>query len=364
MSLIIKIDEIKTEKHLGKAISYIMNEEKAKGLSLSNSGISPEQITETFFLTKQLHPSRGNRQAYHYKFSFSKDEKIKAEDALKFIQEWVEEYLGDGFDYVYSVHQDREHMHMHLIFNSVCRDGGKFRHNNGDWNRIIRPLTNRIAIKYNTGLLKDKNPSLDYSKDYEQKKDGFSWKEKVQRDVDECISQSKSYREFKENMVIKFQYQLREGVSQEHGLYLSLTPQGKAKAIRTYRLDEGYMPVDIERKIAGTYEKKENRYYAKRLDWATSRNYTFIPYKELSEYQKQMVRKSLDARRMYARTGTSLQMHEQSVRAIRKMTKEGKRYGTVYKRKRESEWMRGEQSQERKQRENGRKKQERDYSKH
>lgn len=315
-----------------------MNEKKTKGLSLSNAGITSQQITETFLLTKQIHPSRGNRQAYHYKFSFSKDETIKGQAALDFIKEWVQEYLGDNYDYVFSVHQDRDHMHMHLIFNSVCREGGKFRHNNGDWDKIIRPLTNQLAEKYQTGFLKDKDPQLDYSSNYEKKKDGFSWKEKVQQDIDKCIAISKSYGDFKRKLVQEFHYQLREGVSKEQGLYLALTPPGKAKAIRTYRLDCGYMPVEIEGRINGTYvmekTEKQSRTFSssKRLDWMTSRNYSFIPYKELSEYQKQMVRNMLDARRMYQRTGTSLQMHEQSVNVIRKMKEESKTYGVIQKR--------------------------------
>ncbi len=338
--MIIKLDKIKTEDHLSKAIAYIMNEKKTKGLSFSNAGITSNQITETFFQTKKMHPSRGNRQAYHFKFSFSKDETISPENALAFIKDWVNEYLGEDYDYVFSVHQDREHMHMHLVFNSVRREGGKFHYEKRDWNNIIKPLSNRLAEKYNTGPLKDKDPKLDYSTDYEKKVEGFSGIEKVQSDMDKCIAMSKSYGDFKGEMVQLFHYQLREGVSKEHGLYLSLTPPGKAKAIRTYRLAPGYMPAEIEGRIDGTYVMQERKqqsqksYKPKGLGWATSRNYTFIPYKELSDFQKQRVRKTLDARRMYQRTGTSLQMHEQSVRAIRTMTEECKKYGTVWKRKR------------------------------
>lgn len=126
MSLIIKMDTIKTEEHLKKAIPYIMNGKKTNGLHHSNSGVTPEQITDTFFMTKKRFPTRGNRQAYHYKFSFSKDEKISPEDAFAFIKEWVEGYFGDDYDFVCSVHQDRDHLHMHLIFNSVRRTGGKY----------------------------------------------------------------------------------------------------------------------------------------------------------------------------------------------------------------------------------------------
>ena len=119
MSLIIKMDTIKTEEHLRKSIPYIMNERKTDGLCFSNAGITPEQILDTFFLTKQMHPTHGTRQGYHFKFSFSKDETIAPEDALSFVREWVEEYLGDRYDYACSVHKDRDHMHMHLVFNSV-----------------------------------------------------------------------------------------------------------------------------------------------------------------------------------------------------------------------------------------------------
>lgn len=354
MSLIIKMDTIKTEEHLKKAIPYIMNERKTNGLHYSNSGILPEQITNTFFMTKKRFPTRGNRQAYHYKFSFSKDEKISPEDAFSFIKEWVEGYLGDDYDFVCSVHQDRDHLHMHLIFNSVCRTGGKYHYKKGDWNRIIRPLTNCLADKYHTGYLKEKDETLDYSSDYKKEKNGVDWQARVQNDIDQCISMSKSYNDFKRKMVTEFHYQLREGVSRDYGVYLSLIPPGKGKAIRSYRLDTGYMPVDIEAKIEERYIMSEidevqaddmvsyensaklHREISlavqdRKLDWMMSRNYTFIPYQTLSDYQKVLVRRTLEAKRMYRRTGTLLQMHEQSVRTVKGMIGEMREMGVYRK---------------------------------
>lgn len=342
MSLIIKMDTIKTEEHLKKAIPYIMNEKKTNGLHYSNSGVMPEQITDTFFMTKKRFPTRGNRQAYHYKFSFSKEEKIIPEDALSFIRELIEEYLGDAYDFVCSVHQDRDHLHMHLIFNSVRRTEGKYHYKKGDWNTVIKPLTNRLADKYHTGHLKEKDETLDYSSNYKKGKNGVDWQACVQNDIDQCISMSKSYSDFKRKMVTEFHYQLREGVSRNYGVYLSLMPPGKGRAVRSYRLDAGYMPADIEAKIEGRYVMLEiDKVQAvdmdsygdnaevpreillvgqnRKLDWMMSRNYTFIPYQTLSDYQKALVRKTLNAKRLYRRTGTSLQMHEQSVRAIKGM---------------------------------------------
>lgn len=354
MSLIIKMDTIKTEEHLKKAIPYIMNEKKTNGLHYSNSGVTPEQITDTFFMTKKRFPTRGNRQAYHYKFSFSKDEKIFPEDAFAFIKEWVEGYLGDDYDFVCSVHQDMDHLHMHLIFNSVRRTGGKYHYKKGDWNRIIKPLTNHLADKYHTRHLKEKDETLDYSSDYKKRNNGIDWQARVQSDIDKCIGMSKSYSDFKRKMVSEFHYQLREGVSRDYGVYLSLMPPGKGKAVRSYRLDTGYMPVDIESKIEERYVmpgmdevpdfdmnfKKDNIEshmeislvgQNRKLDWMMSRNYTFIPYQILSDYQKALVRRTLEAKRMYRRTGTSLQLHEQSVRVIKGMIGEMREMGIYRK---------------------------------
>ena len=284
MSLIIKMDAIKTEEHLRKSIPYIMNEKKTGGLCFSNSGITSEQIVDTFFLTKQIHPTLGTRQGYHFKFSFSKDETIEAEQALLFVKDWVDEYLAENYDYACSVHEDREHMHMHLVFNSVSRKGGKYRYEKGDWENVIRPLTNCLAQKYHTGLLKEKNPALDYSTDYDKKKGNMTGRERVEQDMDECILLSKSYADFKNRMVRDFHYQLREGVSREHGIYLALTPPGRGKAIRTYRLSDGYMPVDIDRRINAKAGKSLLQKSGKRIQSAS----------KLDERMNELARKKPD----------------------------------------------------------------------
>ena len=177
---------------------------------------------------------------------------------------------------------------------------------------------------------------MDYSTDYEKKDGKRTGKEQVERDIDQCILESRSYADFKRRMVQDHYYQLWEGVSREHGVYLALTPPGRGKAIRSYRLSEGYMPVDIDRRITSQRQERKEELSTgrnKNLDWAMSRNYQFIPYGEMSEYQKIMVHQVLEARRLYRRTGTPLYIHERSVNAIRKMKSETKNYGTYTKRK-------------------------------
>ena len=42
MSMIIKMDAIKTKEHLRKSIPYIFNERKTDGLCFSNAGVTPD----------------------------------------------------------------------------------------------------------------------------------------------------------------------------------------------------------------------------------------------------------------------------------------------------------------------------------
>ena len=86
----------------------------------------------------------------------------------------------------------------------------------------------------------------------------------------------------------------------------------------------------MKKEIRSIAEKRNTK-----LDWAMSRNYQFIPYKEMSEYQKAMVRQVLEARRLYQRTGTPLYIHERSVSILRKMKNETKQCG-VYVKQRET----------------------------
>ena len=82
MSIIIKMDSIKSAGHLKQAIAYILNEDKTEGLSYSNAGQTADEIYDNFQFTKSMYRNRGIREGYHFKLSFSKDETISYEDAL------------------------------------------------------------------------------------------------------------------------------------------------------------------------------------------------------------------------------------------------------------------------------------------
>ena len=109
------------------AIYYITNPEKTDNKTLigGNCGVNEEKIIKQFMDTKAAFDKFDGRQAYHYVISFNPEENVSAQLCYDIISDFVEEYLNNEHDVVFAVHTDKEHMHGHIIFNSVNAVTGK-----------------------------------------------------------------------------------------------------------------------------------------------------------------------------------------------------------------------------------------------
>lgn len=96
-----------------------------------NSGSEADEVYQTMIDTKKEWNKLDKRQGYHFVISFAPGE-ASAEQAYDVLKDFCEEYLGDDYDYVFSIHTDQEHMHGHIVFNSVSRTNGyKYRYERG-----------------------------------------------------------------------------------------------------------------------------------------------------------------------------------------------------------------------------------------
>ena len=121
---------------------YAQNPEKTeKGELVSGYECDPMTADEEFLLAKRqyLHIT-GRRQqndviAYQIRQSFKPGE-VTPEQALEIATEFAKEHLP-GYETVIGVHVDKEHIHAHLVFNSVNADTGEKYHSNAKsyWNR-------------------------------------------------------------------------------------------------------------------------------------------------------------------------------------------------------------------------------------
>ena len=133
-------------RHLKTALDYIMNPEKTQeGRLVGAVNCQPDNAFEQMKATKRKFGKIDKRQGYHLILSFKEDE-TNPDMVFEITRRFVEEYLGKSFEAVFCVHDNTDHVHSHIVFNSVSfLDGKKYRYEKGDWAKDIQPITNRLC---------------------------------------------------------------------------------------------------------------------------------------------------------------------------------------------------------------------------
>ena len=174
--------------HLKNALEYIQNPDKTEECVLVGSiNCRPDTAFEQMEETKNIFHKTGKRQGYHVIISFSPEEKVTAEQAMYVLEHFAKDVLGDDYEAVYSVHTDREHMHGHLIWNSVSMTTGrKYNSPKGNWKNHLQPITNKYCDELGLSIMPaeySRNPK-NISRDKWEKE--MSMKEIILRDAKMC----------------------------------------------------------------------------------------------------------------------------------------------------------------------------------
>ena len=135
--------------HLEHSINYILQPKKLGEANLA-SGINclPEMAYRQMKATKRMFGKTGGRQGYHFVISLKPGEgtpEIMYDIAMRF----AEKAFAGEYEAVVAVHTDREHLHAHIIINSVNMvTGYKFQCRDGDWKYKFQPITNKLCEEY------------------------------------------------------------------------------------------------------------------------------------------------------------------------------------------------------------------------
>ena len=101
---------------------------------------------------------------------------MEPDRAFEITQKFVAEYLGDAYEAVFVVHDNTDHVHSHIIFNSVSFvDGKKYRYEKGDWAKYIQPITNKLCQEYGLSIIDVEDGSKE--KQHENYKDWSEYRE-------------------------------------------------------------------------------------------------------------------------------------------------------------------------------------------
>ena len=254
---------------LKAALRYICNPDKAT-LVGGNAGSSPDHAYAVMKRNKDYWNKTGGSAGFHYVISFPPDCKVDARTAGLVAEDFTQELLGGRYYFTYAVHTDKDHMHVHIVFDSVAVDDGvKYHSPKGDWEKRIQPISDRVCQKYGLPPLeygeartsvnhgewirrkerrKEKHGGPDTRDNWETKKQQsehpyiHSWFNLMRDDIDEAIMRSPSYGSF-------LRYMESLGYTVRDGKYLSLKPEGRERAVRTLRLGRGYSKEEIQERI-------------------------------------------------------------------------------------------------------------------
>ena len=134
-------------------INYALNGDKTEERVLTaHLNCDPGRECRQMLDTKRAVGKEDGVQYYHIIQSFKPGE-VTPEQALEIATEFAKEHLA-GYETVIGVHVDKEHIHAHLVFNSVNSDTGEKYHSNAQsYYQQIRAVSDRLCREHGLSVI-------------------------------------------------------------------------------------------------------------------------------------------------------------------------------------------------------------------
>ena len=252
-------------RRLDRAVKYVMNKEKTTAVSLQDAldyaanrdktekscfESSYACTLETAFAdmrqTKEQWHKSGGVQGYHLVQSFAAGE-VTPELAHQIAKELADRVLGGRYEYVIGTHLNTDHIHSHIVWNSVsCVDGKKYRSNYKSYVTEIRAVSDKLCREYKLSVIGTETShhvAKPYAEWLAEQSGKPTWRTAIRQDVDDAIRQSLTWRQFLSAMERKG-YEVRMGRK-----YPVLRPPGKERFVRFKTLGKRYTPEAIQTRI-------------------------------------------------------------------------------------------------------------------
>ena len=139
-----------THGAMRNCIEYVLRQDKTNELFTCVTGpychdeINYDLVYRTFLEEKKVWDKDSGRMYAHNIISWHKDEQITPEQALEFGKEFAENWFS-GFQTLVAVHKDKDHIHFHLVTNSVSYEDGRKLHNTRKDLERMKQLTNQMC---------------------------------------------------------------------------------------------------------------------------------------------------------------------------------------------------------------------------
>ena len=242
------VKSISLHTTVNRSLSYILNPDKTEDLLYTNAVNCLPNAKDAYLMMKTVYEhfsshkfdellpkqGKGRVKAIHYIQSFDPKDKISLELAHQIARTFARKAFGDNCQVVIATHVDKQHVHSHIIINAYGIDGHKFNDNQTTLKQL-REISDRVCLAFGIKPIdteRGASRGIDYN-EWEHKRRGTSWKQKIRLEIDGLILKVKNVDELLAELEMI-------GYTVRRGKYISVKASDQQRAVRLKTLGEDY----------------------------------------------------------------------------------------------------------------------------
>ena len=191
--------------------------------------------------TKRRWGKPGGVLGYHLIHAFAPGE-VTPEQAHEIGVEFASRLLGNRYEAVVSTHLDRDHLHCHILFNSVSFvDGAKYKNTFKDYFGDIRGISNEVSRAHGLSVIEPGEGGRHYAEWNAEAQGKPTLRALIRQDIDAAIVSAYTMKTFWQQLE-ELGYTVKRGTNVKH---TAVSPPGGKRFFRLDGLGSGYTEADI-----------------------------------------------------------------------------------------------------------------------
>ena len=246
------IEAISSKADIKTIIKYVTQDKKTNSNLITGKDCLAESCLEEMLYTKNFYKKNSGRQYIHIIQSFDPKDNLSAEEIHKAGIKLAERF--NSFQVLVATHTDKEHLHNHLIINSVSFENGYKIQISKKALQDLKRYSDEICLQIGASVIpKKENTNYIKRNEYRVAERGESWKFKLMNAIDLCIAESNNKEEFIKIMN-KLGYQVNWTDTRKYITYT--TPKGY-KCRDNKLFDEKYLKGEMENRFRRIKEEQQ-----------------------------------------------------------------------------------------------------------
>ena len=187
---------------LGGVTRYVSQKEKTlweRQRLVTGWNCTAQSVLSEMQLTKERFRKTDGRQYYHFVQSFAETDDLTPQEAHAIALELAQREFPN-FEVLVATHIDTDHLHSHLIVNSVSFLDGKKLHQSAAGLQAHRTVNDEICAAHGLEILPPPERQGERkrmsSREYRSAAKGESWKLRLMNTIDQCMRYASTKEEF------------------------------------------------------------------------------------------------------------------------------------------------------------------------